>query len=54
MDRDPEAVRQDFIEGYVSLEHARQDYGVVVAPETFKIDSEATKELRDSLRQARE
>ena len=52
LDRDPEAVRQDVIEGYVSLEHARQDYGVVIAPETFEIDKQATEKLRDSLRQA--
>jgi hypothetical protein len=34
------------MEGYVSLERAREDYGVIINPETFKVDMEATKKLR--------
>jgi len=36
-DRDPELVRQDVIEGYVSIESAARDYGVVIDPQTFEI-----------------
>ena len=48
-DRTPEAVRRDVIEGYVSLESARQDYGVVINPQTLSIDAKATEQLRGSL-----
>ena len=50
LERDIEAVRWDVINGYVSAEHARLDYGVVIASDGFKIDEEATEQLRDSLR----
>jgi N-methylhydantoinase B len=36
-DRDPELVRQDVIEGYVSIEAAARDYGVIIDPQTFEI-----------------
>ena len=52
LDRDPEMVERDVIEGYVSIENARGDYGVVVRPETMKIDGETTRKLRDELRRA--
>jgi len=35
--RDPEKVRQDVIEGYVTIEAARTAYGVVLDPETLDI-----------------
>jgi N-methylhydantoinase B len=44
LERDVEAVRRDVINGYVSVEHARQDYGVVIDPHSFEIDDTATKE----------
>ena len=50
--REPELVERDVIEGYASLEKAREDYGVVINPQTLKIDEEATRKLRDSLRKA--
>ena len=50
--RDPDMVEQDVIEGYVSLERARDDYGVVINPETMKVDRAATEKLRQSLKQA--
>jgi N-methylhydantoinase B len=52
LDRDPEAVRTDVVDGYVSLEGARRDYGVVFVVDagTLRVDSEATTELRQSLR----
>ena len=49
LEADPEKVRHDVINGYVSLEKAREDYGVVIEPKTFKVDLEATKKLRESL-----
>jgi N-methylhydantoinase B len=48
--RDPEMVQEDVIQGYVSLEKAREDYGVVIDPGTMKVDSTATEELRRSMR----
>ena len=30
LERDPDAVKEDVIDGYVSIERARKDYGVVV------------------------
>jgi N-methylhydantoinase B len=48
--RDPQMVESDVTEGYVSPERAREDYGVVIVPGTTKVDKEATRELRDTLR----
>lgn len=49
-DRDPEAVREDVIDEYVSLEAAREDYGVVVSAEG-NLDYEATEDLRGQRRE---
>ncbi|WP_254861578.1 hydantoinase B/oxoprolinase family protein [Halovivax gelatinilyticus] len=43
-ERDPEAVREDVADGYVSREGARDDYGVVI--DDGEIDHEATRSLR--------
>ena len=45
-ERDVEAVRQDVIDGYVTPEHAKSDYGVVLRPGTLDIDVRATQGLR--------
>ncbi len=50
LERDPEMVQDDVIQGYVSLEKAKEDYGVVIDAGTMKVDSLATEELRRSLR----
>jgi len=50
LDRDPEMVQDDVIQGYVSLEKAREDYGVVIDTGTMKVDTAATEELRRSMR----
>ncbi len=50
LERDFEMVESDVIEGYVSLERAREDYGVVIDPETMTVDEEATRKVRDTLR----
>jgi N-methylhydantoinase B len=52
LERDLEMVESDVIEGYVSPESARKDYGVVMDPETMKVDEEATRKVRDTLRKA--
>jgi N-methylhydantoinase B len=52
LDRDPEAVRTDVLERYVSPEGARRDYGVVLFRDagTLHIDADATAQLRSDLR----
>jgi len=46
LERDPEMLETDVREGYVGVEKAREYYGVVINPKTFKVDMEATKKLR--------
>lgn len=45
--RDPAAVRRDVIEGLVSVEAARREYGVVLHPVTREVDVDGTRALRD-------
>jgi N-methylhydantoinase B len=45
-ERNPEAVEQDVINGYVSVASARDDYGVVIDPDTLKVDLVATENIR--------
>ncbi|MBI2760927.1 MAG: hydantoinase B/oxoprolinase family protein [Chloroflexi bacterium] len=45
-DRDPEHVRRDVLEGFVTVQGARDDYGVVLDPETLRLDGEETARLR--------
>ena len=52
LDREPQRVESDVIEGYVSLEKAREDYGVIIDPKALTLDEEATRKLRESLRKA--
>jgi N-methylhydantoinase B len=49
LEREPEMVRDDVINGYVTIEHASSDYGVVLNPATFEIDLKATLALRAKL-----
>jgi N-methylhydantoinase B len=44
--RDPKLVRQDVLDGYVTIQSAARDYGVVIDPQTLEIDAIATKALR--------
>lgn len=46
LERDFEMVERDVIEGYVSVEKAKEDYGVLIDPKTLRVDMEATKKLR--------
>jgi N-methylhydantoinase B len=53
IDRDPERVQQDVINGYVSLEAAKNIYGVVIKPDTNLLDSDATIIQREQIRDER-
>jgi len=57
LEREVEWVRQDVIDGKVSREAARQDYGVVFADvasdDEHRVDLVATEALRDALRASR-
>jgi N-methylhydantoinase B len=46
LERDFEMVERDVIEGYVSVERAKEDYGVLIDPKTLRVDMEALKKLR--------
>ncbi|MBI4283835.1 MAG: hydantoinase B/oxoprolinase family protein [Chloroflexi bacterium] len=46
LERDPETVLGDVLEGYVSVQGARDDYGVVISEETLQLDLPATGVLR--------
>jgi len=46
LDRDPAAVLGDVLDGYVSIEGAREDYSVVIIPDKLIIDLRATETLR--------
>jgi N-methylhydantoinase B len=52
LERDPERVLEDVLEGYVSAEAARRDYGVALSGSaedgTLAVDPEATAQLRGS------
>ena len=54
LERDPERVKNDVRDEYVSIDGARQDYGVVGDPvrhpEQLRVDQDATNALRASLR----
>jgi N-methylhydantoinase B len=45
-ERDPLAVQKDVQYEYVSIESARQDYGVIIEPDSLELDLDATMELR--------
>lgn len=58
LERNPEAVLEDVIDEYVSVERARKDYGVIIREidrelDLFEIDAEATTTERRSIRAQR-
>ena len=58
LERDPKAVLEDVIDGYVSVGRAAKDYGVVIHaidPEIdeYELDEEETTKLREELRSSR-
>ena len=50
LDRDPELVLGDVLDGYVTLHGARDDYGVVINSNSLTIDTKATRSLREQRR----
>jgi N-methylhydantoinase B/oxoprolinase/acetone carboxylase alpha subunit len=50
LEREPELVRQDFENGLISKESARNIYGAVIDEADGKVDLAATRELRKTLR----
>jgi N-methylhydantoinase B len=50
LERAVAAVQRDVMAGYVSLEAARRDYGVVIDAKTMQVDGPATEKLRARLR----
>ncbi len=50
LERDPECVERDVIEGYISIDKAGEEYGVAIHPESFKADKEKTRTLRASFK----
>ena len=50
LERDPELVRDDVFNEKLSVEYARREYGVAIAPLTLEVDREATDRLRRELR----
>jgi N-methylhydantoinase B len=59
LERDPERVREDVTDGYVSVERARLDYGVVVKEvdrelAEYELDPAATEQERTAIRSQRE
>ena len=45
-ERDPKAVERDVQYGYISIEKAKQDYGVIIGPDSQTLDLDATRRLR--------
>ncbi|MGO9119766.1 MAG: hydantoinase B/oxoprolinase family protein [Desulfomonilaceae bacterium] len=45
-ERDPADVAEDVQNGYVSIEKAREDYGVIIAPDNLTVDAAATAAFR--------
>ena len=50
LERDLDLVEGDVMEGCVSVERAKEGYGVVIDPETLKVDGVASKKLREELK----
>ncbi len=50
LDRDMEKVRDDARDEFISVHIAREVYGVVLAPDTYEIDCESSRKLREELK----
>lgn len=46
-ERDPKSVEQDVQYGYVSIERAEKDYGVIINPDSGELDPVATEKCRN-------
>ncbi|MDE2938813.1 MAG: hydantoinase B/oxoprolinase family protein [Chloroflexota bacterium] len=54
LERDIYLVEKDVLGGFVSLDAARTEYGVVIDPTSLKVDASGTEAFRKDLSQARE
>ena len=50
LDREVDKVRWDVVNEYVSVEAAKDVYGVVIDPKSFEVDEKATAALRSKLK----
>lgn len=50
LEREVEKVEEDLSEGIISIEGAKQDYGVVIDPETLMVRRDETKKLRAAIK----
>jgi 5-oxoprolinase (ATP-hydrolysing) len=46
IERDPDGVLSDVLDGFTSVELAERDYGVVIDADTMTVDTEATRRVR--------
>jgi len=53
IDRDTEAVLKDFVNNLISLKYARDIYGVILNPDTQKLNLEATLKERERIKNYR-
>ena len=53
LERDLALVERDVADGYISVDRAQADYGAVMDPGTMKVDQEASKKLRASMKGAK-
>jgi N-methylhydantoinase B len=53
LERDPDLVLADVLDGKVSAQSARADYGVALLAGGAAVDHDATKACREALRRAR-
>ena len=53
LERDLQAVEQDVFNEYISIEKARDDYGVVIDSKTLKVDLKETRKIRERRKHGR-
>ncbi|MCI0810661.1 MAG: hypothetical protein J4O10_03860, partial [Chloroflexi bacterium] len=53
LERQPDLVLDDVLDGFVSVESARKSYGVVIDPVTVAIDQRGTAAMRKDLQSSR-
>jgi len=53
LERDPEVVKLDVINELITVSQAKEDYGVIIDPETYEVDIAKTEKLRKSMRERR-
>ncbi len=54
LERDPDAIMDDVLEGKLTVPHVREEYGVVIDPDSLVLDARGTDELRTKMRRERE